>query len=319
MVKPALLILTLTACGKFEDPNIVIDLRPIAIYANFPEQVVTVDAMSQPADILAQLKNTVLTVVLSDRNFERGIRWSAEVCYDLDDARCNHDSPYEMLGSGVWDDPDLNPFRPFPTLTIPADGNLLDILLDELDNDALHGLGGLTFNLVLRIGGEDADPSLDQYLTKQMMVSPAIPAGRVANQNPTLDGFDTQIDGGEDFLLPLDPCGGQSVPVLVRPEQKLRIEPIENAATRETYQVPTIDGTTRTFTEAVTYQWLATAGKFSSGNTGGGHDAFGNLQPTHTEWTAPDVTEGTRVSMWIIQRDERLGVTLWQSCLVVQP
>ena len=316
MVKQTLLILALAACGKFEDPDIVIDLRPISIDADRPEQVITVDAMSQPADILGQLQNTQLRVVISDLNFERGIRWSAEVCADLDDARCDDDSPSEMLGSGVWDDPDVNPY---PTLTIPGDGNLLGILLDELDSDALHGLGGLTFNLSLRVGGEDADPALDQYLTKQMMVSPAIPAGRIPNHNPTLDGFDTQIDGGEDVLLPTDRCTDRQSAVFIHPEQKLRIEPIENVATRETYEVPTIDGTTRTFTEAVTYQWLATAGKFSSGNTGGGHDPFGNLEPTHTEWTAPKVDEPTEVWLWIIQRDERLGVTLWESCVVVQP
>jgi hypothetical protein len=133
-----------------------------------------------------------------------------------------------------------------------------------------------------------------------------------------MDGVDTQVDGGEDFLLPIGRCG-QVAPVAVSSGQKLRLEPIENIATRETYEVPTIDGTTRTFTEAVTYQWLATAGKFSSGNTGGGHDPFGNLEPLHTEWTAPKVTEDTRVSMWIIQRDERLGVTLYESCVIVQP
>jgi hypothetical protein len=221
-----------------------------------------------------------------------------------------------MLGSGVWGDPDT---FPYPTLTIPSDGNLLGILFDELDNDALHGLGGLAFNLSLRIGGEDTDPSLDQYLTKQMMISPAIPAGRIANHNPTLDGFDAEIDGGADFLLTPARCGIPPVSTSIQSGHKLRIEPIENAATRETYEVPTIDGTTRMFTEAVTYQWLATAGKFSSGNTGGGHDAFGNLEPTHTEWTAPTVDEPTLVMLWIIQRDERLGVSLSEACVDVEP
>lgn len=319
MVKRSILILALAACGKFEDPDIVIDLRPISIDADWPEQVVTVDAMSQPADIIAQLHDTVLRVVISDLNFDRGIRWSAEVCNTDNDSRCDHDNPYEMLGSGVWDDPDLNPYRAYPTLTIPADGNLLNILLDELDSDALHGLGGITFALSLRIGGADADPSLDQYLTKQMMVSPAIPAGRIANHNPTLDGFDAQLDDGPDFLLTIGRCGTGAVPLTIQPGQKLRIEPIENIATRETYVVPTIDGSTRTFTEAVTYQWLATSGKFSSGNTGGGHDPFGNLEPTHTDWTAPKVDAPTRVSMWIIQRDERLGVALYETCVIVQP
>jgi hypothetical protein len=317
MVKTTILMLALAACGKFEDPDIVIDLRPISIAATPPEQVVTVDAMSQPADLLAQLSDTQLQITLSDLNFERGIRWSAEVCYDLDDARCDHDSRYEELGSGVWSDPDTSAA---PTLTIPHDGNLLAILLDELDNDSLHGLGGLTFNLSLRIGGEDADPAQDQYLTKQMMVSPRIPAARLANNNPTLDGFDTQIDGGADFVLPEGPCWATSTTTqVVAPEQKLTLQPIENATTRETYSVPTIDGTTRTFTEAVTYQWLATAGKFSSGNTGGGHDPFGNLEPTHTDWTAPKVDEPTQVWMWMIQRDERLGVSLHQACILVTP
>lgn len=319
MVKRSLLILMVAACGKFEDPAIVIDLRPIAITADRPEQVVTVDAMSQPADILPQLQDTYLTVVLSDLNFDRNIRWSAEVCNLDDSSRCDHDNPYETLGSGVWSDPDTS--QP-PVLKIPADGNLLGILVDELESDTLHGLGGIDFGLSLTIGGEDADPSLDQYLSKQMMVSPAIPANRTPNQNPTLDNVSTEIDGGDDFALGLVACRDQMFPLSITPGQKVRLEPIENANTREVYTVPALDGTTRTFTESVTYQWLATAGKFSDSTTGGGHDAFGNLAPVHTTWTAPtaDKLDGpTAVSLWIIQRDERLGVSWYEGCFLVTP
>jgi hypothetical protein len=219
----------------------------------------------------------------------------------------------------VWDDPDV---FPAPTIAVPADANLLDILVDELDNDTLHGLGGLTYSLALRIGGEDADPALDQYLSKELQVSPAIPVGRTPNQNPTLDAIATEVDGGDGLALPLGRCEDQPSPLIITPGQKVRFEPHENAATREVYTVPTLDGTTRTFTESVTYQWLATAGKFSDGTTGGGHDAFGNLKPVYTDWTAPSADKIdflTDVSLWIIQRDERLGVSLYEACVRIQP
>jgi hypothetical protein len=319
MVKRSLLILMLAACGKFEDPAIVIDLRPIALGADFPEQVVSVDAMSQPADILAQLRIAHIQVLIADQNFERRIRWHAELCWQDDSERCDHSSPWELLGEGVWEDPDE---VQIPGITVPKDGNLLGILVDELDQDPLHGLGGLTYGLSLRIGGEDADPSLDQYMSKGLMVSPAIPAGRTPNKNPTLDSISAEVDGGDDFPLPLRSCAEAAAPLVVAPGQKVRMEPVERSDTRETYAVPTLDGMMRTFTEAVTYQWLATAGKFSDSTTGGGHDPFGNLKPTHTEWTAPsaDKLDGpTDISFWIIQRDERLGVNWVESCVRVVP
>jgi hypothetical protein len=321
-VKRALLLVVVAACAKFEDPAVVVDLRPIAIDADRPEQVIDIDENTTADQILLQLHDTNLGILLSDLNFDRRIRWSAEVCNLQSDGRCDHDAPYEMLGSGVWDDPDTSPP---PSLTITADGNLLGILYDELQNDTLHGLGGEYFGLSLKIGGEDADPDLDQYLGKEMLVSPRIPADRTPNQNPTIDHIDTEVDddASTSFALPLGRCsdlqGGASL-VLLHPGDKLRLEPIELPTTRETYSVPTIDGSTRTFTEAVTYQWLATAGRFSDAMTGGGHDPFGNLAPVHTEWTAPTkVTEQTNIWLWIVQRDERLGVTWYQACVTVTP
>lgn len=319
MVKRSLLILLLAACGKFEDPAIVLDLRPIALGADYPEQVVAVDAMTQPADILPQLKTAHVYVLVADQNFERRIRWHAELCWQDKAERCDRSRPWEVLGDGIWEDPDvMDP----AAITIPNDGNLLGILVDELDNDTLHGLGGLSYGLSLRIGGEDADPSLDQYLSKGLMVSPAIPVGRTPNNNPTLDSISTEIDGSADFPLVQQRCADQTMPVIVSAGSKVRLEPIERGDTREVYSVPTLDGSTRTFTESVTYQWLATAGKFSDSTTGGGHDPFGNLAPVHTTWTAPgaDKLDGpTDVSFWIVQRDERLGVNWVEACVRVVP
>jgi len=319
-VKRALPLVIIAACGKFEDPAVVVDLRPIAIAADHPEQVIDIDAQTTPDQVLAQLVDTTVCVWLSDQNFERRIRWSAEVCNLTGADRCDHGSPYESLGSGFWEDPDTSPA---PCLTIPADGNLIGILYDELQHDTLHGLGGEYVGISLKLGGDGADPALDQYAAKSMLVSPRIPADRTPNQNPRVDHIDSQLDDdGNTFALPLGGCPFQGSPLQVKPGTKVRMEPIEPDGVRETYSVPTIDGQTRTFTEALTYQWLATAGKFSDSSTGGGHDAFGNLLPVHTEWTAPpakDIHGTTDISIWVIQRDERLGVSLTETCVVVTP
>jgi hypothetical protein len=315
-VKRAVLLVALAACGKFEDPAIVLDLRPIAMEADLPEQVVAVDPNHAPAaeQILAQLVDAHVAVLLSDLNFDRRIRWSAELCNFNDAERCDHDHPYEVLGSGVWDDPDVSPP---PVITIPADGNLLGILFDELQNDTLHGLGGIYYGVSLRFGGEDADPALDQYAAKSVSVQPEIPAGRTPNQNPTIDHIDTYV--GDDMTTPvrieLERCTlGQAL--VVAPSTKIHFEPVELQSTRETYSVPTIDGMSRTFTEAITYQWLSTAGKWSDASTGGGHDTFGNLAPTDSYWTAPKDPVGF-VQLWIIVRDERNGVTWYEACAYV--
>ena len=79
---------------------------------------------------------------------------------------------------------------------------------------------------------------------------------------------------------------------------------------------------TRMFTESLTYQWLATAGNYSSGRTGGPRDAFGNDAPLFTDWTAPkaeDLEGPTNVELWFIQRDERLGLAWYEGCLRVVP
>jgi len=320
MVRRLLLLVPLAACGKFEDPAIVIDLRPIAAVADVPEQVVDVDLTNPPSpdQVLAQLRDANVSFVLSDLNFDRGIRWHAELCNTNEFERCDHETPYVDLGSGVWPDPDVTPP---PPLHITADGNLLGVLFQELDDDTLHGLGGLYYGVSLQFGGEDADPSLDQYAVKALGVQPNIPAPRAPNTNPTIDHIDAQIGGKDGPFMPLPPgsCESGVTPLMMPAATKLHLTPVELPTTRETYSVPTVDGKTRTFTEAVTYQWLASNGKFSETDTGGGHDTFGNLAPLDTDYTTPAAKDvDGDIHLWIIVRDERLGVSVYESCVRVQ-
>jgi hypothetical protein len=84
------------------------------------------------------------------------------------------------LAAGPADDPDTAVPEPQLCATVAPDGNLLAVLLDALDNDTRHGLGGLYYGVVLPIGGEDANRDLDQYAAKALHVAPRISRSRAA-------------------------------------------------------------------------------------------------------------------------------------------
>jgi hypothetical protein len=326
VVRRALLIAALAACGSFEDPDIVIDFRVLGLTATLPDQVIHLDISSpSPGDFLDEVMPTDVCVLLSDRNFDRRLRWDMLLCDLNSDERCI--GPASKLGAGLWDDPDLALTPPQLCVTIPVDGNLLGVVLHALDRDPLRGLGGIYYGVSLRVGGEDADPALDLWAAKGLRLMPAIPPEITANTNPSLDRLDINRKVDEVItepaeLLPFGRCMDQVAPFTVAPDDRVRFTPIETEGAREEYVVPTIDGMKRTFREALTYQWLATAGNYTSGASGGTRDVFGNPAILWTEWISPsaeDLSGPTDVELWVIQRDERLGLTWYQSCVRVIP
>lgn len=323
MVKRLLPILVVLAgCHTFQDPDIVIDFRVIGMRADIPEQIIDIDITKPPKadEVLAQLVDTQVCALMSDQNFDRQLRWSATLC-NLDNAeRCTSDVQVD-LGHGIWEDPDTTAD---PTFCIPvkANGNLLGVALDYLNNDSLHGLGGIYYGVSLRVGGAGGDPDLDLYAAKSLRIQPRIPPELMANNNPYLDHLEGAIDGGTSSVLALGRCWDQTAPLEIPADSKLRIYPIEPDDARETYVVPTLDGMSRQFTESLTYQYLATAGGFSTGNTGGPRDPFGNPPQLWTDWHAPPAKDldGPRdIDLWVIQRDERLGEQWYQTCVRVVP
>ncbi|HEY5951430.1 MAG TPA: hypothetical protein VIV40_38315 [Kofleriaceae bacterium] len=325
------LSLVLVGCGSFEDPDIVLDFRVLAMSATVPEQIVDIDITNPapPTNLLDQLVPTDVCALISDPNFDRRLRWTMRMCNLNSDERCPDGGPGAgaVIGSGLWDDPDLRtPSGTPPQLcaTVPVDGNLVGVLLDSLDGDQYKGLGGVYYGVSLIVGGEDADPELDLYAAKNLRVQPRIPPELQANHNPSLTGIDVRLAEDQAFQpLTLKRCVDLDVePIIVTPKQKIRFTPIEPDGVREEYVVPTLDGMSRTFTESPTYQWLASAGGFSSSTTGGPRDPFGNPAPLFTDWTAPaakDLDGPTDVSLWFVQRDERLGLAWYEACVRVVP
>ena len=316
----------LAGCTSFPDPDIVVDLRVLALSAQLPEQVVDVDLNDpqMPAVLLQQLVPTQVCALVADPAFERRVRWTMTLCPYGDYYRCDTDVQVP-IGSGIIDDPDTTHFAPELCATVPASSQLLGVLLHTLKFDALRGLGGLDYMVGLTVGGADADPALDLYASKALRVAPRIPISRQANINPSLDAtheMDASVNSATPEPFALTRCADAEPALIVRAGDTIRFTPIEAAGAREDYVTPTLDGKSRMLTESLTYQWAASAGGFSSGNTGGPHDVSGNIAPLFTDWHAPnarDLAGPTDVSLWIIQRDERLGVHWYQGCVRVVP
>jgi hypothetical protein len=310
------------ACGRFQDPNVVVDLRVLAMASSPPDQVIDVD-LTQPVNpvaVLAQLVPTQVCALVADPSLERRLRWSLTAC-EWDGERCDENSIQVVIGEGLADDPESVP-TPQICGTVELTPDIFQILSEIVQGDTLHGLGGIDFPVVLRIGGEDADRTLDQYATKTVRVAPRIPATRTANTNPSVDHFDATIDDGPAVPLPLGRCLENPAPYVMAPSTKLRLVPIEPPGAREVYVVPTLDGKSQTFTESLTYQWIASAGGFSSGSTGGPRDVSGNPAPLQSDYKSPAADElmgPTDVTLWIVQRDERLGVHWYEACVRVVP
>ena len=310
-------------CGSFQDPNIVVDLRVLAITANPPTQIVDVD-LGQPIDpaaLLGQLVPTVVCALVADPALDRRLAWSFATCPSTSDERCD-DGTDRVFASGVLDDPDTTVPEPRLCATVAPDGDLFALLLDAVQDDMLRGLGGIDYAVQLRVGGEDADRALDEYASKTLRVAPRIPAEATANTNPTILRIDTAIDDVPAGALPLARCADHPAPLAVPAGVKLRMTPIEPDGVREVYVVPTLDGKSQTFTESPTYQWIAGSGGFSKGKTGGPHDLAGNPAPLFTDYRAPsagDLDGPTDIAVWMIQRDERLGATWYEACLRVVP
>lgn len=319
----AALGLGLAACGSFEDEDIVLDLRVLAMGANLPEQLVEIDLENppEPAELLGQLMPSEMCALVADPARDRRLKWSMTLCLLDGDQLCASDAK-AMLASGIAGDPETAQPAPRICATVMPDGNLLGVLLEGLEGDVLAALGGIDYGVSLTVGGEDEPAALHQLAGKRMRVVPRIPAARTANTNPSLRHLEASIEGGEPFPLALGRCVDQAAPATMRPSQTMRITPIEPDGAREVYVVPRLDGEQQTFTESLTYQWLASAGGFSAGSTGGPRDVAGNPPPLFTDYKTPaakDVPVPTDVALWIVQRDERLGSVWYEACVRVVP
>ena len=309
-------------CDSFEDPDVVIDLRVLAMTAEPPTQVIAVDPVQpiSPVALFAQLKPTTVCAYVADPGPARRLIWSLSLCPRVSSQRCSESSRV-LIGGGVAEDPDLAIPAPVFCARVEPSEDLARILMDAYEDDELGGLGGLEYSVLLRVGGENDDPALDVYANKTLRVEPGVVSGQQSNQNPRLLGL---MGEGGSLLSPGSLSQGRCADGVagfpVRTGDTVRITPLELGGTREHYTVPTIDGHAQSFTESLTYQWIASADGLSNGTTGGPREITGGFPPLVTEYRVPSPgrTGQPRISLWVVQRDERLGASFFETCLAVQ-
>jgi hypothetical protein len=320
-------------CATFEDPTIVLDLRVVAMTAEPPEQVVDLDLAAPPAPgaLLAQLGPTRVCAHVADPGAVRALRWSMAACLPADDLRCDPALPRLALAEGRLGDPettgDADGGRACAQIEYGADpAGWIALLERALARDPTSGLAGLDYAIELRVGDPDAPPALDAFAVKQVRLSARFPATKVANHNPRVADLQLTARSARQSA-PRRRCPQQVAyqdDFVVRPGDVVTLFPLEpgqgtDEPVREEFTIPTLEGGFETFTETLSYQWLAGAGAFRDSTTGGPPDLFGNETPLGTKWTAPQVAEATDVPIWVIQRDERLGASLVETCIQVRP
>lgn len=318
------------ACATFEDPTVVIDLRVVGMTADPPEQVIDVDlsdpqTVPQPDELLAQLSPTRVCAHVADPGAARELAWSMRACLLTEDYRCDPARPSLLLGAGALADPDAAPQggRACSLIEYDADpAGWLALLADALEGSPTRGLGGLDYAVELRIGDPAVDPALDVFAVKQVRISARLPANKVANQNPRITGLQISRPGVGGQGAPAGRCADVPDPFEVAPRSRVTLFPLEpgedtaNPA-REEFTLPTLDGGFETFTETISYQWLVGAGSITDPITGGPPDIFGNQTLLGTEWTAPGTVGSIDVPVWLVQRDERYGVSVYEHCIRV--
>ncbi len=329
----ALVICVLSGCTTFEDPSIVLDLRIIAMTASLdraattgglgPEQVVQIDfARPNPVEILAQLQPTEVCGLVADPAAHRTLRWKMTVCILGLDNRCDLDHPVIELGAGLLDDPDDSETRKQACATIYPDQKLLTILREAVEANPVQALGGVEYGVVMEID-DPLTPDSAVFGAKHLRVAAPVPENRRANLNPYIDYLDAAVET-IGLSIPRARCSdppqlGVEIPE-VEGGDVVTLFPVEPEATREVYFAPTLSGGSERVTETLTYQWLAAQGSFSDEVTGGGHDILGNQSLLGTEWRAPrGLSVPTDISIWMVQRDERYGASVLETCIRVTP
>jgi hypothetical protein len=327
-----LALAALAGCASFEDPTIVLDLRVLAVETTPPEQVLDVDPARPPTidELLRQLQPIRVRALISEPNFNGELVWTMTACLlEERGGRCDPEKPSFEFAGGVLYDPESLPSgakckdqaseegNTACGLLVP-DNRLVQMLFAALEDDPTGGLGGIDIGISLRVRDNYITPPAEAFAEKRVRFVPRVPLDRRANNNPNIDQLLLGRGGfGVDFAK--SHCMALGQVNTVNSEETVTLFPVSRESDKEEYVLPTLDGGSERFTEYLTYQWIATNGSFVDEITGGPPDVFGNVKLDGTEWKAPKVESDTFVTVWVVQRDSRLGVRWRQGCLKVAP
>ena len=329
----AVLVAALCApgCGQFETRSIILDLRIMAVSVEPPEVVVPIDLESLPAaiedpaalaEILAdiELPDVQVCALVSDPADARALEFTMHACAPTEVKRCDRpERALAEIATGMVEDPEEAGQPVAICGTLSPSLTLFQVLQESFEVDPFGGLSGLKVQIQFTVRAAGAPFAEAEFAAKTMVFSVDYPAGKVANRNPTMDTLGREFADDQYAGMNRGRCADLA-PFPLAPGETITLKPIEAEDAREDYVLATFDGGTRSFTENLTYSWYSTDGRWSQEVTGGPRDLAGNDPELESEWTAPEDVDGPLdVGMWVVQRDERGGLSWYESCVRVDP
>lgn len=293
-----------SACvGPTDDPSQVHDLRVLAAQAEPPELQAT-SCSNDPIAQIPFLRPVKVSWLIADPAGEgRELTYTVTACANVNDRKCENENDFIELAAGTTQAGVLEhsfflvgefkqgEFRP---LLLPDE---VPLLQETISQDTYKGLGGVRIPLVLRIQGGDEII----YAQKLMVLSCKFFADQKPNTNPAFAGF--TLDGQE---------WGENTVRTLSGDAPFVVEPIDFADREEPYIVPSFSLEPVYLQEAWKVAWHATAGQFSSSETGG-VDFAGEGERHRNEWAlrAEEKDEGIErdITFTFVARDGRGGIS----------
>ncbi len=312
-----------SGCTEFEDRSTVIDLRMLSIASEPAEVVIDIDLTApDPIDAIDQSDFVDVTycALVADPSAARRLSYSYSVCRRNRSFRCDQpdnsgDTAFEF-GAGSVNDPEDGPTEVSICATLSPDAKLQALLLEAFEENPASIINGIDLQIQLRI---DTLGSTGEtiYGRRSGRYAGRFPIDRVANNNPRVDGLEVVRADGSVTQLPRGRCGDIE-PLVVSPNEKIEVTPIEPEGLREDYVLVDLEQNRIPITENISYDWFSTAGDWRKNSTGGEKDIADNVPLVRNFWTAPESADGD-IQVWITQRDERLGSAWFQSCIRIRP
>ncbi|MFL5373226.1 MAG: hypothetical protein ACJ78T_04490 [Myxococcales bacterium] len=281
-----LLLFTLACTPDLDGPEIVRDLRILAVQAEPPEA--SIDLQTGAVEPV-----TVRILVVDPVEKERGMSMNGALCFPTDSGRCDE---VPSVAIGLPDSPGPSSAiqagaTPSWTVQVPP-----AIVQAAVQQDDLKGFGGVRVQFSLQV--DNGDPHGPVFAEKILLFSPP---GETVNHNPRIESLELTRDGVPAGTLQ----AGDPLSVRVGVEMGILPRLATGEGGAETYTAIDLRGKAVTLTEAPRYSFFTT----SSGDldVATADEPLPGTTPLEglVRFTALRRGAGT---LWIVVRDGRGGL-----------
>lgn len=311
----AWLVLGCLGCGfTFERSSLVVDRRVAALVAE-PAEIVGGGPMPG--------KVTVSALVLEPGQTNTEVAFEWRVCLPAELGQLGVELPYPLADALTGRCPD-DAKSLLAAGRAPSDSLSVDVPVPRELGVVLQAgsQAGAAISFWVTVQLKVQAEQGDLYAMKRLVLSPALPAGRVANENPRLVGLlfnGRPWSPAEPVEVRWNACPEKERVVVVEDEREVkvcehRVDPLFDSADAQTYQVlalkrsPDEPERILDLQEQLSFAWFVDGGQISRQTTRTPQQlALQEYDPLSTRWREPATRPEGDVTLWVVVRDGRGG------------